>query len=168
MNSQLSPLTASLRSRAIKDGVTIACLSVVVYLVSLWYDLFDRVSQWVITHEMLQLNELIIVAVFLVFASAVFVLRRRNELLEQIHARERAQAEKDRMAPVLEQALREVQTLSGMLPVCAWCKKIRDDEGYWSQVDAYLHDHTSIGVTHSICPDCARNPDNGLGGTQPA
>ena len=55
-----------------------------------------------------------------------------------------------RMAATLE----KVRTLHGLLPICAWCKRIRDDHGYWSQVEAYIHKHTGADFTHGICPDC--------------
>jgi hypothetical protein len=49
-----------------------------------------------------------------------------------------------------------VKTLSGLLPICASCKKIRDDSGYWTQVEVYVRDHTEADFTHSICPECAK------------
>jgi len=55
-----------------------------------------------------------------------------------------------RMAEVLD----KVKTLHGLLPICAWCKRIRDDHGYWSQVEAYVHEHTGADFTHGICPEC--------------
>jgi GAF domain-containing protein len=55
-----------------------------------------------------------------------------------------------RMAEVLE----KVKMLHGLLPICAWCKRIRDDQGYWSQVEAYIHAQTGVDFTHSICPEC--------------
>ena|GEM_PF-3533469 len=54
----------------------------------------------------------------------------------------------------LQAALAEVKRLSGVLPICAWCKKIRDGEGVWHQLEAYLLDHSEIDFTHSICPEC--------------
>ena len=54
----------------------------------------------------------------------------------------------------LQQTLAEVRELKGMLPICAWCKKVRDDEGFWQQVDAYLSGHTRATLTHGICPEC--------------
>jgi CheY-like chemotaxis protein len=54
----------------------------------------------------------------------------------------------------LERALAEVKQLRGTLPICAWCKKIRDDANYWRQVEDYLARHTDAGFTHGICPDC--------------
>lgn len=52
--------------------------------------------------------------------------------------------------------LAEVKTLGGMMPICSHCKKIRDDKGYWNQIEAYLNEHTDAEFTHGICPDCAR------------
>ncbi len=54
----------------------------------------------------------------------------------------------------LAQALEEVKVLSGLLPICAWCKRIRDDQGEWSSVEAYLKSQTDTEFTHGICPDC--------------
>jgi len=54
----------------------------------------------------------------------------------------------------LEAALHEVKTLHGLLPICASCKKIRDDDGYWHQVDSYISQHTEVQFSHSICPEC--------------
>jgi hypothetical protein len=56
----------------------------------------------------------------------------------------------------LQEALAKVKKLSGMLPICATCKKVRDDGGYWTQIEAYLHDHSEAEFTHGICPDCAK------------
>ena len=71
---------------------------------------------------------------------------------------ERKQAEQKRESLILElqKALSEVKTLSGLLPFCASCKKVRDDKGYWRQVETYLHQHTNAKVSHGICPDCAK------------
>jgi hypothetical protein len=48
----------------------------------------------------------------------------------------------------------EIKTLSGLLPVCAWCKKVRDDGGYWEQIEKYISSRTRASFTHGICPDC--------------
>ncbi len=55
----------------------------------------------------------------------------------------------------LSSALAEVKTLSGLLPICAWCKKVRDDDGYWQQVDTYFRSHSDIRFSHGMCTDCA-------------
>lgn len=56
----------------------------------------------------------------------------------------------------LAQALAEVKILKGLLPICSWCKKIRDDRGYWESVEEYIQQHTGARFTHSLCPDCCQ------------
>jgi hypothetical protein len=56
----------------------------------------------------------------------------------------------------LQQNLAEIRTLQGLLPICGWCKKIRNDEGLWTQVEHYLAEHTEASFTHGLCPECAR------------
>jgi AmiR/NasT family two-component response regulator len=56
----------------------------------------------------------------------------------------------------LESALSKIETLSGLLPICADCKKIRDDDGYWQDVAVYIRDHSQAEFSHGICPDCAQ------------
>ena len=51
-------------------------------------------------------------------------------------------------------ALKEVKTLSGLIPICAWCKKIRNDKGYWSEVEHYIGEHSKAEFTHGMCPEC--------------
>lgn len=62
----------------------------------------------------------------------------------------------DRKKTILElqEALSSIKTLSGLLPICASCKKIRDDSGYWSQVETYITQHTGASFTHGFCPEC--------------
>lgn len=72
-------------------------------------------------------------------------------LLAQV---EQARHEKELAVLELQDALANVKRLSGLLPICASCKKIRDDEGYWHQVEIYIHTHTEADFSHSICPDC--------------
>ncbi len=56
----------------------------------------------------------------------------------------------------LELALSEVNTLQGFLPICVSCKKIRDDKGYWKQIEQYIEDHSEAQFSHGICPECAK------------
>jgi hypothetical protein len=62
----------------------------------------------------------------------------------------------------LETALAEVKTLRGIIPICASCKNIRDDKGYWHRVEAYITEHSEVGFTHGICPVCAEKLYPGL------
>ncbi len=56
----------------------------------------------------------------------------------------------------LERALAQVRTLHGLLPICSHCKKIRNDEGFWTKVESYLSEHTDVKFSHGMCPDCLR------------
>ncbi len=81
----------------------------------------------------------------------------RSELKARINAGERIlrlQAELASRVKELELALTNVKLLQGLLPICCYCKKIRDDKNYWQQVDTYVADHSEAQFTHGICPDC--------------
>ncbi len=78
-----------------------------------------------------------------------------STIARDISERRRAEREREQLLADLQKVLGEVQTLSGLLPICAHCKKIRDDKGYWNQIELYIRDHSSAKFTHSICPDCA-------------
>ncbi len=62
--------------------------------------------------------------------------------------------DRERLIMELQRALNEVQRLSGLLPICAWCKRIRDDKGYWTQIEEYIAKHSDATFTHGACPDC--------------
>ena len=64
--------------------------------------------------------------------------------------------EKEKLIVELQEALAKVKTLSGLLPICSSCKKIRDDKGYWNQIETYIRQRSEAEFTHSICPNCAK------------
>ncbi|MFC1825588.1 DUF3365 domain-containing protein [Thermodesulfobacteriota bacterium] len=66
------------------------------------------------------------------------------------------QQKREAIISQLKNALSEVKTLSGLLPICASCKKIRDDKGYWNQIERYIRDRSEADFSHSICPECAK------------
>ena len=70
--------------------------------------------------------------------------------------RDRAEAARDETISKLQEALDEVKTLRGIVPICSHCKKIRDDRGFWNQVEVYVHDHSEAQFSHGICPECIR------------
>ena len=73
-----------------------------------------------------------------------------------ITARKKAEQEREALIEQLQDALAKVKVLNGLLPICSSCKKIRDDQGYWTQLEAYIQRHSDASFTHGICPDCAR------------
>ena len=71
-----------------------------------------------------------------------------------ITGRKRAEEERKALVFELQAALREVKTLQEILPICSYCKKIRNDENYWEHVDGYIAQHTNTRFSHGICPAC--------------
>jgi len=88
-------------------------------------------------------NNLLRVGVFV--SSALLLSRLKGDMLREM-----------KLNAELQAALAEVHQLSGLLPICAWCKRIRDDDGNWQQIETYITVHSEADFTHGICPDCAR------------
>ena len=88
-------------------------------------------------------NNLLRVGVFV--SSALLLARLKGDMVREM-----------KLNADLQAALAEVKQLSGLLPICAWCKRIRDDEGDWQQIETYITIHSEADFTHGICPDCAR------------
>ena len=78
------------------------------------------------------------------------------EIVEYRRAHKRFLAERERLIADLQKALAEIKTLQGILPICSFCKKIRDDKEVWTQLENYISEHTDAQFSHSFCPDCAR------------
>jgi PAS domain S-box-containing protein len=76
--------------------------------------------------------------------------------VEDISERHAAEEERERLIKGLTDALGRVKKLSGLLPICSSCKKIRDDQGYWNQLEVYISEHSDASFTHSFCPECVR------------
>ncbi|MBI5561568.1 MAG: response regulator [Deltaproteobacteria bacterium] len=85
-----------------------------------------------------------------------FQARELHTTIEMALYRHRVDAEREKLITELQEALAHVKTLRGCLPICATCKKIRDDKGYWTRIEQYIMEHTDADFTHGICPECAR------------
>ena len=70
--------------------------------------------------------------------------------------RSKLEKERETLIKELQEAMSKIKTLSGLIPICAWCKKIRDDRGYWQTVEQYVRDHSQADFTHGMCPDCQK------------
>lgn len=69
---------------------------------------------------------------------------------------DKAARERENIILELQDALAEVITLRGIIPICSSCKKVRDDKGYWNQIESYIRDHSEADFSHGICPECAK------------
>jgi len=117
---------------------------------------FTRSKRWIVEREkesirllsedrVLKIHEEKLLDVFGILAGYI-------QLFMDITLEHRLREEKTK----LEEALAEIKKLSGMLPICASCKKIRDDKGYWTQIESYISQHSDTQFSHGICPDCAK------------
>jgi integral membrane sensor domain MASE1 len=86
-------------------------------------------------------------------------------LAAAVAERERAEQARTTLVGELENALHEIRTLRGLIPLCAWCKKIRDDQGFWQNLEEYLRAHTKAEFTHGICPECLEKELASVGAT---
>ena len=77
-------------------------------------------------------------------------------IARDITKRKQAERERERLIAELQKAMAEVKTLSGLLPICSHCKKIRDDKGSWIQIESYIHERSKAKFSHGICPDCKK------------
>jgi hypothetical protein len=116
----------------------------------IYYDVTDRKQQ---LEKLLSRSSML---VFLItsglFVSILVVLFIENKT---IYKRKQAEHEREILIAELQDALMKIKTLRGLLPICSNCKKVRDDKGYWKQIELYVREHSEAEFTHSICPKCA-------------
>jgi len=79
-----------------------------------------------------------------------------KNLNDEIAARIKIEKEREQIIIKLQTALADIKILSGLIPICSHCKKIRDDKGYWTQLEQYIHDHSDARFSHGICPECIK------------
>jgi len=94
-----------------------------------------------------------LLGIFAIIIGTIIFIKLTNPLIKNLN----------KTVAELQDALANVNQLSGMLPICASCKKIRDDQGYWTQIEAYIRDHSEAEFSHSLCPDCVQKLYGDLG-----
>lgn len=126
-----------------------------------WYLLVEKTEERAVSslYDTLILNLVLCVLITgVVIALTAFTIHSYQKTTqrqqEEIESQHEELVEKNAS---LEKALREVKTLSGLLPICSSCKKIRDDQGYWQHVEKYIQDRSGADFTHGICPECLHN-----------
>jgi hypothetical protein len=88
--------------------------------------------------------------------AAAELVESNIKLKEENTERKKAEEVREKLVHELQEALAQVKQLSGFLPICASCKKIRDDKGYWNQIETYISNHSEAEFSHGLCPDCAQ------------
>ena len=114
----------------------ILIISILIYFVAAELDLFEKLIPFLISLEKYEVDELLFVGIVLMISLIVFSLKlwQENSILK---------------------IKVEVNQLKALIPICANCKKIRDDEGYWHQVESYIKSQTGTEFSHSLCNECA-------------
>ena len=95
-----------------------------------------------------------------VHATGEVVRNERGEALvlfgivHDVTERKNSELERERLIDDLRKAVASIQRQNGLLPICAYCKKVRNDKDYWQQIESYIHEHAGTAFTHGVCPDC--------------
>jgi hypothetical protein len=127
-----------------KDGVFMGAFEI-------YYDITEKKQG---LERLLNISFVIVIllALSVLVISAMNVVKEKRRLTE----RKRAEDEREKLIVELQNALAEVKALSGLLPICSSCKKIRDDQGYWNQIEVYISGHSAAKFSHGLCPECAK------------
>ncbi len=136
-------------SRTIIDIAIIAIISIVSYLLFGIFDVLEKIVEFSSQYERYEIDEILSTFIVLAFCLVWFSTRRWRETLEVIDII-------DQKNEKLQSAFDEIKQLKGILPLCSFCKKIRDDSGYWEQVDVYLQKYSEADISHSLCPECMK------------
>ena len=123
------------KQKLLLELLIIFAFCIAIFIFSAHYDILEKLVKFSLLHENWELDEIITVSFFLVFAFAVFSMRRLEEL---------------------RKTLSEIKQLRGIIPICSACKKIRDDEGIWHQIESYVRNHSEAQFSHGICPECMK------------
>ncbi len=149
MNIKTNSMRSWFRFKTFID-LSIICIGlVIVYILDTRYDIFEMFLRYIQKHETWELDELITISIYLVLSFVFFSLRRWQDSA-------RSERELKQSLDKLEKANEEIKQMKGILPICSYCKKIRDDEGYWHQVEVYIHEHLEAEFAHSLCPKCRK------------
>ncbi len=133
--------------RAARDLYLLVALSVLVFIMAGRFDILESIIAFFHRYEEYELDEILTVFVFLSFGSAVFAFRRWGE-------HHLANKNLERSNRDLIHAMAEIKHLKSILPICASCKAIRDENGEWHTLETYIENNTGTIFTHSICDNC--------------
>ena len=112
-------------------------------------DLFETIHNFIINHESWELDEIIPAVMSLSVLLLIFSIRRLQD-------NKKAFKELEKQHKELKQANDEIKTLTGFIPVCSKCKKVKDSKGYWDSIESYIMKHTDALLTHGLCEDCIK------------
>ena len=97
-----------------------------------------------------------VTGVILILTGGTLLARKRSQLLQSNQSLRQGIAEREQLIADLQEANRKIKTLCGIVPICMYCKGIRDDKGYWSQLEKFISEHSTAQFSHGICPKCMK------------
>jgi K+-sensing histidine kinase KdpD len=131
------PIAAAAWALGARKAYIISVLSAIVWFTADWY------SNHTYSHTIYAVWNVVIRLLSFVIIS--YAVSKIHSLLD----------EERKISKELQDALSQVKTLSGLLPICAWCRKIRNDRGYWQQIEKYVEEHSDVQFSHGLCQECA-------------
>ena len=132
----------------------IIVLAILGVAISYYYDFLENMYLWSILHKSHNIDELVSFFIVLTFGLAIFSFRRWREQVRKHSELKRLMVEKESIIVELHEATEKIKILKGFLPICSHCKKIRNDDGYWQQLENYISEHSAAVFSHGICPTC--------------
>ena len=138
---------SSLSDNILKDLIIITATLVAAFLLFSTFDVLESIVDFSQRHEEYEVDELLSTLIIFAICMLVFSWRRIKESDANLLNAEQKCAE-------LQRALAEVKTLQGVLPICSYCNKIRDDQGAWNELQLYINNHLDAEFSHGACPDC--------------
>lgn len=137
-------------------------LFIIVFLTLSGMTLYEFFKQFLIPDISIWSSHIITIvfSTILAFIVSFFVLKRENKIKDALNQKNQelvaSKTNLEENLKRLEEASRNIKILSGLIPICASCKKIRDDEGYWHQIEQYINEHSDAVFSHGLCPACAK------------
>ena len=136
-----------LSDKVLKDLILITSLLVISFFLFSSFDVLESIVKFSQQHEEYEVDELLSTLVIFSLCMLVFSWRRIKEI-EDARLRSEAKGQK------LQRTLEEIKTLQGVIPICCYCNKIRDDQGAWSDMQIYINNHLDAEFSQGACPDC--------------
>jgi hypothetical protein len=136
-------------SKSTIDIAIIAVISLFSFYLFGRFDVLEKIVEFSSEYERFEIDEMVSTFIVLVFCLVWFSIRRWHEKIKINDIISQRNKE-------LQHAYDEIKQLKGILPLCSFCKKIRDESGYWEQVDVYLQKHSEADISHSICDKCMK------------
>jgi hypothetical protein len=130
-----------------RDMFVILAITFAAYFIFFRFDALERIVRFTSTHESLELDELISASIVFSVCMGIAAFRwwREMKLINDQLSRKNRRIEK---------AMNAIRVLRGILPTCSYCKKIKNEDGSWMQMESYIDNHSEAQFSHGICPDC--------------